>query len=214
MPLEAVMTRRATLWLLLPVRVAADMNPGDMADTYFHSMSSPNTLGACEHGQVQECCPHSQCIPGLEMLSGCDQARGQTTCVASKVSEAWLLKNGICRCETGLSCATGRCATSNSTLKPLPPIHPHTLALFEKQQVSWYWNAAAVNLSLVVAGLFAFMLVAGLSLRWTLRAVLRAEDPRPETSESRRLVCDEVVEADLEAEDDAHFTELRHLVNR
>eukprot|EP00434_Breviolum_minutum_P027543 symbB.v1.2.024363.t1/scaffold2300.1/size82923/2 len=103
---------------------------GDMADSYFASMSSPAGSSLCQN--TKECCPGSQCVPGLEMMSGCDSKRGQTVCEAAESTSFFPVKNGICRCGQGFSCETGTC------LEMKGPGHPTPMGTIPQVQRSLY----------------------------------------------------------------------------
>eukprot|EP00913_Durusdinium_trenchii_P018846 g17709.t1 len=87
------MVRAVKIVIWFPVLAIADL--GEMADSYFASMSSPAITPLCKESKV--CCPNSQCVPGLETFSGCKAERGPVRCDAAEMSSGFPLKNGICR---------------------------------------------------------------------------------------------------------------------
>ncbi|CAL1129320.1 unnamed protein product [Cladocopium goreaui] len=176
-------TSLAMLWTLLwlqPVKTAGGL--GDMADQYFASMSSPAVMKFCKGPGAKACCPESQCIPGMEMFSGCDAARGMTTCEAHEEASFFPVRNGVCRCGDGWSCETGKCiqmkdaaafpapAAENggTVLKPLPELHRTLLDDKAKRQVH-YRHAALMNWALLTVSAGTVLML----LLWGTRVAVR-----------------------------------------
>lgn len=161
---------------------------GDMADQYFASMSSPAVMKFCKGPGAKACCPESQCIPGMEVFSGCDAARGMTTCEAHEEASFFPVRNGVCRCGDGWSCETGKCiqmkdagasasASTASTasavsgapaLKPLPGLHRTLLDDQAKRQVH-YRRAALMNWAVLTVSAGTVLML----LFWGTRVAVR-----------------------------------------
>ncbi|CAE8696773.1 unnamed protein product, partial [Polarella glacialis] len=59
------------------------------------------------------CCSETRCTPGLGIIHGCSSKLGPTDCVGVG---SFPLKNGVCRCKTKVSCATGTCAVPQGNI--------------------------------------------------------------------------------------------------
>ncbi|CAK9042319.1 unnamed protein product [Durusdinium trenchii] len=170
------MVRAVKIVIWFPVLAIADL--GEMADSYFASMSSPAITPLCKESKV--CCPNSQCVPGLETFSGCKAERGPVRCDAAEMSSGFPLKNGICRCADGYSCETGKCIQLTPGVQPLPPLDRSLL------EVHRYRKAAAMNWALLtLCSLLSLVMVA-----WVARCAVRLcsleEAPQDEMRTGRR----------------------------
>ncbi|CAJ1395048.1 unnamed protein product [Effrenium voratum] len=159
----------ARVLLALPVVLAMDF--GEMADSYFGSMSSPAVSDKCKKSKT--CCPGSQCIPGMELVSGCQEERGVVSCEAAEDMSNWPLKNGICRCAAGYSCETGKCLEDgdSDSLSELPQLKQRNLT-----EVRLYRKAAAVNWASIILGLLCLLALTHLALRCRRRSEVPVEE--------------------------------------